>query len=442
MGSDETLQFPNRPDNEKSSSLGGKDSDIIIVGIDFGTTYSGVAWTWANKVEQLEVVTSWQSYLPQNADCEKVQTAISYDKSGTVSWGHDIAPTADQVKWFKLLLIDEKDLPKEVRRSNKLTEARNYLRRHNKTAISVIAEYLRLLWDHCEQRIADTISHNFVYKYARFHFVITVPAIWPQYARVRMKDAAKMAGLLDDRLTGTPQLDIISEPEAAALATLRDVGGRSDIKPGDTFVVVDCGGGTADLISYEVTSTSPMVVKECVKGQGGLCGAVFVDEAFASLLMKKFGQEAWDRMSPYSRQRLIQADWEYGIKHAFDGHKTRTWIIDMPPDCFASGERNRDPRVELSAEDVRSVFDPVVNEIKSMVAEQIAAVKARCNKDPKVGKAGASPIRHWLLLGVPTDIVQYVFLVGGFGRCRYLFNSLKESVGKSIEILQSRSTGP
>jgi hypothetical protein len=33
-------------------------------------------------------------------------------------------------------------------------------------------------------------------------------------------------------------------------------------------VVVDCGGGTADLISYEVISIAPMAMKECVKGQG------------------------------------------------------------------------------------------------------------------------------------------------------------------------------
>lgn len=40
------------------------------------------------------------------------------------------------------------------------------------------------------------------------------------------------------------------------------------IQAGDTFVVVDCGGGTVDLISYEVVSIAPIVFKECVKGQG------------------------------------------------------------------------------------------------------------------------------------------------------------------------------
>ena len=33
-------------------------------------------------------------------------------------------------------------------------------------------------------------------------------------------------------------------------------------------MVVDCGGGTADVISYSVTKADPMLVKECVKGEG------------------------------------------------------------------------------------------------------------------------------------------------------------------------------
>ena len=36
----------------------------------------------------------------------------------------------------------------------------------------------------------------------------------------------------------------------------------------DTFVVVDCGGGTVDLISYKLIQAKPMIVKECVKGSG------------------------------------------------------------------------------------------------------------------------------------------------------------------------------
>ncbi|KAL2016086.1 hypothetical protein VTK56DRAFT_4293 [Thermocarpiscus australiensis] len=106
-----------------------------------------------------------------------------------------------------------------------------------------------------------------------------------------MREAASQAGLLGKRIAGETELSFVSEPEAAALATLSSMDGRGDIKAGDTFVVVDCGGGTVDLISYEVVGIEPMVVKECVKGQGGLCGAVFVDEAFLEVLKEKFGKK-------------------------------------------------------------------------------------------------------------------------------------------------------
>lgn len=33
-------------------------------------------------------------------------------------------------------------------------------------------------------------------------------------------------------------------------------------------MVVDCGGGTVDLISYKLIQAKPIIVKECVKGSG------------------------------------------------------------------------------------------------------------------------------------------------------------------------------
>jgi len=123
-------------------------------------------------------------------------------------------------------------------------------------------------------------------------------------------------------------------------------------KDGDTFVVVDCGGGTVDLISYEVVSIGPMTVKECVKGQGkyrhgvqhlmlvstlsnlslspgGLCGAVFVDEGFLELLERKFTKTKWNKMNKDTRTRLLHDEWEHGIKPQFD-QRERTWKIAMP----------------------------------------------------------------------------------------------------------------
>lgn len=60
---------------------------------------------------------------------------------------------------------------------------------------------------------------------------------------------------------------LIKEPEAAALYTLYSLDFTLDI--GDAFVVCDAGGGTVDLISYEVEEVSPQLkLKELVPGNG------------------------------------------------------------------------------------------------------------------------------------------------------------------------------
>ena len=203
--------------------------NTVIVGIDFGTTFSGVAFTWSKKIERMEVISSWDSDLHSSSEEEKTPTAISFGPKKKATWGYNIPFDAEQGKWFKLLLIDDKDLPEDVRKSTKIKEARAYLKKHNKTPTAVIAQFLRLLWNHCNQRIIESIGRSLV-NYSKFHIVITLPAIWPDYARGRMREAASQAGMLSQRVAGETTLSFISEPEAAALATLSDMEGRCDIK--------------------------------------------------------------------------------------------------------------------------------------------------------------------------------------------------------------------
>ena len=65
---------------------------------------------------------------------------------------------------------------------------------------------------------------------SRLHVIITMPAIWPAYAQSRMRASVRASGILDSRLAGATALRFITEPEAAALATLKDVAKRSTIQ--------------------------------------------------------------------------------------------------------------------------------------------------------------------------------------------------------------------
>ncbi len=204
-------------------------NNTVIIGIDFGTTYSGVAFTWSKKIERMEVISSWDSDLRSNSDEQKTPTAISFAPKGKVNWGYGIPCDAEQIKWFKLLVVDRHDLPNDVQESSKIKEARAYLKKHGKTAIEVTALFLRHLWNHTIRRITDTIGRHLV-NFSKFHIVITLPAIWPGYARARMQEAASLAGMLGKRVAGKTELSFISEPEAATIATLSDMDGRGDIK--------------------------------------------------------------------------------------------------------------------------------------------------------------------------------------------------------------------
>jgi len=71
--------------------------------------------------------------------------------------------------------------------------------------------------------------------------------------------AAKRAGIFP--------VTLIKEPEAAALYTTHSLDFALNV--GDAFVVCDAGGGTVDLISYEVVALSPnLQLKELVPGSG------------------------------------------------------------------------------------------------------------------------------------------------------------------------------
>ena len=211
--------------------------NTVIIGIDFGTTYSGVAFTWSKKIERMEVISSWDSDLRSNSDEQKTPTAISFAPKRKVIWGYGVPGDAEQIKWFKLLLVDHQDLPYDVQKSPKIKEARAYLKKHGKTVTEVIAVFLRHLWNHSIQRITETVSRNLI-NFSKFHIVITLPAIWPEYARVRMREAADEAGMLRKRIAGETELSFISEPEAAAMATLSDMHGRADIKVRGSCVTV------------------------------------------------------------------------------------------------------------------------------------------------------------------------------------------------------------
>ncbi|KAH7197175.1 uncharacterized protein B0J16DRAFT_377627 [Fusarium flagelliforme] len=392
--------------------------DAIIIGIDFGTTFSGVAWSYSRESDNIEIVTSWDAELHSCSDKDKAPSQLYFDeKNMEVKWGYSVPLNAEPLKWFKLFLLDGQDLPAEVASSTHLQEARRIQNETKKSSGNIISAFLRKLWNHSMESIQDALGSDVV-EQSRLHVIITMPAIWPAYAQSRMKVTAQSSGILDSRPAGATTLRFITEPEAAALATLKDVAKRSTIQAEDTIVVCDAGGGTVDIISYVFESTDPCSVKECVKGDGDLCRALFLDEGFVELVKTKIPDGTWDMVKKSDEKKFLNDQWEHGIKHQFTNQQ-KLWLVDLPEICNKSSSKGLKSRttLEFTSGEILSVFSPIVSKIEALVNRQVDVIQQKYGKAPK-----------------------YIILVGGFGRSRYLLNRLRDRFTSTV--LQSRGTKP
>ncbi|KAG5993963.1 hypothetical protein E4U43_003349, partial [Claviceps pusilla] len=399
-------------------AINSTTEEVIVIGVDFGTTYSGVAWAYSRQPENIEVITNWDSELTHCSDEEKSPSLLKFGKSGKDEWGYTVTPNKDSFRWFKLLLLEEKDVDPHLYGCAEFREAHQLRDASGKSAIEIVSRYLQLLWKHAINDIEAAIGQDLMAK-CRFDVVITIPAIWPHYAQQRMEQAAEMAGILSKRPCGTTLVHFVSEPEAAALSTLGDQANKSTVEVGDCFVICDAGGGTVDLISYRVSHKSPFTLKECVKGDGGLCGGIFLDQNFLELVKKKIGA-SWKTVSKKQELEFMNDKWDHGIKRQFRG-TPRTWRLDMPNSVTQSGSQKRTRGLELVTSDILEVFDPIIQKIEALVKTQALAILSKYGKEPKP---------------------KYVILVGGFGRNAYLRDCLAKSVDSETRVLQSQGSKP
>ncbi|KAF4966515.1 hypothetical protein FZEAL_10639 [Fusarium zealandicum] len=344
------------------------------------------------------------------SDKEKVPSAILYSHKNdeNPAWGYGVPFEDPALRWFKLLLVDEKDLPDKVLKSPQVLEARALLEKKNKTPIEVVGDYLRHVWKHSRESIVRSLGKRMA-KASLLQFVVTLPAIWPHYTRVRMREALQHAGILQSTTAGETSLSFIQEPEAAALTCLEENSDRADVSVGDHFIVCDAGGGTVDIITYTVLRLDPLTV-----GESDLCGAMFLDENFLELLKKIIPRDIQSNMQENALQKIMAEDWEHGIKPSVCKSST-SWDVQVP-----YNHKPIQPKINIKGSMVRDVvYQPVIAKIQALVAGQISQVKEHHRKVPK-----------------------FIILVGGFGKSQYLYECLQDRVGDQIDVFQDEGEGP
>ncbi|EFQ31525.1 uncharacterized protein GLRG_06814 [Colletotrichum graminicola M1.001] len=370
----------------------------IVVGIDFGTTYSGVAWAETQRPDRRTAITTWpiSRNVLEGESSDKVPTKLRY-VGDEVQWGFSIPITAPQdevIEWFKL------DLDPSLQSMGQAVSAEG---RGGRNVDKLVTDYISALGTHLRYTLREKLGEQVV-KTTPLEFVVTVPAIWSDLAKDKTRQACQKA----TGLTAAAPIHLVSEPEAAAIYALHGLDPHG-LNVDDTVVVVDAGGGTVDLISYTITSLKPILeVQEAAPGSGALCGSTFLNMRFAKFLKAKLGKE-----DGFDDDIMAEAmeQFEKKVKRQFTLGAAPDDTYTIPVGGLGNNKElgiSRG-RFSLKASDLQTIFEPVVLECIKLVKDQITASNV--------------PIRA-------------VLLVGGFGASNYLKERLRNAIDKSIQIMQ------
>ncbi|KAF5013318.1 hypothetical protein FDECE_668 [Fusarium decemcellulare] len=280
--------------------------------------YSGVSWAINEGRKKVRLISDWSNPFASNAIAHKVPSVISYKDGRAENWGYDVGPKEEAFRWFKILLEPESQYSQEYPEVHRTKELLNEI---GKTAQDIVSDYLERIWRYTKEDIRKCVGDDEWEINFTIHVVLTVPAMWSHLAKDNTLKAAVSAGLPEN-------IQLVTEPEAAALATLRGKAEDNALREGDVFVVCDAGGGTVDLISYKVNKLKPLEIEECAIGDGGLCGSLFLNVAFEKYIKTLVGEGQYNRLRDKNKKDMMNK-FENSVKRSFTADSTKDYWVDL-----------------------------------------------------------------------------------------------------------------
>ncbi|XP_052819573.1 heat shock 70 kDa protein 12B-like [Mya arenaria] len=399
-----------------------QNTTLVVAAFDLGTTYSGYAFSFRDDPNKIQTNQNW--YAGGGASrlvSLKTPTSVLLNPNGEFdSFGFEaedkyatLAEDDEHLGWrlfrrFKMVLHSNEHLTKDV-------TVEDFSGKHM-TAFPLFVMSIKYLRKHLLEAVT---KQKFGILETDIFYVLTVPAIWDDNAKRFMRDAA-VAAKID-----TNRLKLGLEPECASIwcETL-----GMDVKcavaiHGSHYMVVDLGGGTADISVHERNPDGTL--KEILKSSGGPWGGIFVDENYMKMLGRLYGEEALIQLRKTEMSDYFDIIREFEHKkRSFDAVKTKQVVI----------------RLSVSLRDIADK-----NSITSL-EERIAALGIRENgitpKGPDKLKIDGTVVQSWFKTPIDMLIrhvksalaepnmkrVQTVVLVGGFGESSYVQERIKNEL--------------
>lgn len=310
-----------------SSGRKSKSGKMVVAAIDFGTTFSGYAFSFNHDYEsepaKVSANTSWVAGSAGLMSLKTPTVLLLDNNKKFVAFGYEAEERYGELaaeekhkkhyyfRRFKMLLhkvsgkltrdiMIPDDKGREMQALLVFSISINYLKKH--------------LMDTLNKRMTGVVPED-------IRWVLTVPAIWSDGSKQFMREAAEMAGIKRESLI------IALEPEAASLfcmhlpvdkMLMEGATKSQQISPfskGTRYMVVDVGGGTVDITIHEVVEDGKL--KELNYASGGAWGGTCVDKAFENFLRKLVDNEkthVYEKFQNEAKEDWVDLYREFEIK--------------------------------------------------------------------------------------------------------------------------------
>ncbi|KAJ3434966.1 alpha kinase/elongation factor 2 kinase [Anaeramoeba flamelloides] len=320
----------------------------FITAIDFGTSRSGYAYSLTtNNIDSKNEKTDFEIYGPTYQYGLKTDTAILFKPRGSSQKQKNRNERESEMGLedleFELFgtkaITRYRDLHEDdlAFGYELFTDFKMNLYREEETVVSYMGKkaplflLIKAILVEIKKQVLENISRNPVvrtpFKENEILWLISVPAIWKEEYKYKMRVLAKEAGLIlpkgdDDRLF------VIYEPEAAGIDTyfnsnsLKSENNNKDnnknkdkdkdnnnkvneskktknkTKSNVKALIVDAGGGTVDITAVELSNNSKNQLELLLAPRGVPIGSTKVDQYFLEFISQVLGQPDLTHSAP------------------------------------------------------------------------------------------------------------------------------------------------
>ncbi|XP_052819951.1 heat shock 70 kDa protein 12A-like [Mya arenaria] len=395
---------------------------LLVAAFDFGTTYSGYAFSFRDDPNKIQANQSWKARGGTSRLMSlKTSTSVLLNPKGKFNkFCFDAEDTyaslAEEEKhhgWrlfrrFKMVLHSNKHLTKDVTVEDFCGE--------KMTAFPLFVMSIEYLREHLLKAVT---KQKIGIKETDIFYVLTIPAIWDDNAKRFMRDAAVAAHIDPDRLK------LALEPECASIwcETLGVAVKGTVAIAGSQYMVVDLGGGTADISIHERKPDGTL--KEIHKASGGPWGGIFVDENYMKMLYRLYGEEALIELRKTDMDDYFDITREFEHKkRSFDTENTNHVVVRPSVLLRELADKHTKQSLEerIAALDIQDNFIKLMSKDKLKIDGTVIESLFEGPIDLLIEHIKS------LLAEARMKCVRTIILVGGFGESPYVQERIKKEI--------------